>query len=237
MVGPCPVVDPSILRVDTVAPIRYVKRLGNRSDTCEHQNECDSHADTCVAGSNFVLLSRFEPQRYVTVRGYDGGSKRMMPIASVCSVYVDPSTSIRYLLIIHEALFASTLKGSLLNPNQMRNHGVIVHDTPVQFDPASDHCIRANTEEGDPICIPLSLEGVVSGFSSRKPTPEELAENLPRIVLTSDIPWDPNDPKFALKEQDAVQNRQVATVQVTSCDGEVAQANQTRFVKAVRLYN
>ena len=56
-------------------------------------------------------------------------------------------------------------------------------------------------------------------------------------MLTSDIPWDPNDPKFALKEQDAVQNWQVATVQVTSCDGEVAQANQTRFVKAVRLYN
>ena len=34
-----------------------------------------------------------------------------------------------------------------------------------------------------------------------------------------------------------VQNRQVATVQVTSYDSEVAQANQTRFAKAVRSYN
>ena len=89
-----------------------------------------------------------------------------MPIGSVCSVYIEPVTSTRYLLILHEALIFMDMKGTLLDPNQMCCNGLIVNDTPVQFNPDSDLCIHAKSEEGDAVCIPLSMEGIMSGFLS-----------------------------------------------------------------------
>ena len=51
------------------------------------------------------------------------------------------------------------------------------------------------------VSIPLTLEGIMSGFESRKPTWEEY-ETLPRVVLTADTPWEPNSSDFSLHEED-----------------------------------
>ena len=138
------------------------------------RTECDSHADTCVAGCNTVKLS--DDGRAVTVHGFTDDSQPHpnIPIATVATVWIGPEGA-PYLLIIHEALFFGDLvHGSLLNPNQLRANHVKVHDTPRQFEPSSTHSIHAVTEDGDAVTIPLTLRGIMSGFESTKPTAEDL---------------------------------------------------------------
>jgi hypothetical protein len=82
------------------------------------------------------------------------------------------------------------------------------------------------------ITIPLELTGVVSYFSSHKPSAEEL-ENCRRITLSSDVPWDPNNPSWEKQERAMDQQMRVSEVirngdrdpDVTHVDGE-----ETHFV-------
>ena len=59
---------------------------------------------------------------------------------------------------------------SLICPNQLRDFGVKVYDTPKQFDSSSPHAI-----ETDQLKIPLQLKGVISGFATRKPSEDEIS--------------------------------------------------------------
>ena len=222
--------------MDTVAPIRYIKRLSSRPFS-DRRNELDSHADTCIAGNNFVVLSNILPRTIVTVHGFQAGLGTKMHVASACSLYVDPVSSQKYLLILNEALIAPDLQGSLLNPNQLRFNGLTVNDIPVQFDSKSDHCIHALTEQGDSVSIPLSLEGIMSGFFSRQPTPDELREDLPHIVLTSVQPWEPDHSMFERLEDDAVRSREVSAAHShrigTGCHSD---PNVVRLIGAVKSF-
>ena len=76
----------------------------------------------------------------------------------------------------------------------MRSYGVIVNDTPTQFNESLDHSIKAEGQT-----IPLALDGVISYFESQKPAADEL-ENCRRITLTSDKSWNPNDTSFTQQE-------------------------------------
>ena len=78
---------------------------------------------------------------------------------------------------------------SLLNPNQLRAHGVEVQDNP--FEP-----IQCHIDTGfDDIKIPLSIQGTVIFVNTRTPTEVELCE-CPHITLTSSKTWDPHNIKF-----------------------------------------
>ena len=83
--------------------------------------ELDSHADTCVAGSNFYFVGG--DGRTVNVSPFTKSINSIadVPIGTVATLYHHPATGVEYLLIFHEALFlGSKLKGpSLLCPNQM----------------------------------------------------------------------------------------------------------------------
>ena len=50
----------------------------------------------------------------------------------------------------------------------------------------------------DALKVRSSIDGL--SFSSHLPTDDELV-NCRRLVLCSNIPWDPNDPSFALQER------------------------------------
>jgi len=66
------------------------------------------------------------------------------------------------------------MNNSLLCPNQLRAHGMIVDDCPRHLAPAdrpSTHSIYSPEEE---FTIPLLLKGVTSFFTSRTPTIQEL---------------------------------------------------------------
>ena len=122
-------------------------------------------------------------------------------IAMITTLWEDLTDRQLYILLIHEALyFGDCLKQTLLNPNQLQAHGLLVEDVPHQFDPKLSHLIH---ELKSRISIPLCLDGVISTFPSLKPTWEEY-NLLPHIELTSDMPWDPHSVEYAEREENCV---------------------------------
>jgi hypothetical protein len=101
------------------------------------------------------------------------------------------------ILIIHEALwFGDQNARTLLNPKQIRACGLTVNNVPQQFDPSSSFSIVDPTQDLE---IELSVHGVAAGFTSHKPTIQEL-EPYPHYELTSKSIWDPNDGSLAEAE-------------------------------------
>jgi hypothetical protein len=102
----------------------------------------------------------------------------------------------------------------------------VVSDTPKQFDSKSSHAIEVPAEN---LTIPLEMNGVVSYFSSHKPSEDELA-NCRRVTLSSDVPWDPNDPSWETQEKAMDRQQRVSEVilngdrypDVARVDGEEA---------------
>ena len=190
---------------------RYVKNIHRKiAATSVELPRCelDSHADTCVAGNNTLLVSHNDQK--VTVNAYSDELKsiRNILIATVATLYEDPQTGDMYILIIHQALyFGDRLNSSLLNPNQLRHAGLVVDDVPRQFDSKSTHSIYL---PHDKVRIPLTLEGVISGFESRKPTWKEYNDaDIPHFEITSDAPWMPASANFAEKEMTVARVSQV----------------------------
>jgi hypothetical protein len=121
-----------------------------------------------------------------------------VPIGTVATAWVDPETSEVIVIVMNEALFfGDRLDHTLICPNQLRSFGIIVNDTPKQFDSTSTHSIEVPS---DNMTIPLEMNGVVSYFASHKPSTDELL-NCKRIVISSDVPWDPNDPSWERQER------------------------------------
>ena len=184
---------------------RFVKHVfrvsASKKSSCDDDDmrtELDSHADTCVAGRNTLLVS--DDGRQVTVHPYSGEYKPIqdVSIATVATMWIHPKNGQPYILIINEALyFGDRVDVTLLNPNQLRANGVMVEDVPRQFDTKSSHSIYHPTAK---LRIPLSLDGISSGFVSRKPTWEEYGQ-YPHVELTSPMRWDPSSDQFAKKEE------------------------------------
>ena len=169
------------------------------TDRCE----LDSHADTIVGGANCVLLET--TGETATVHSFSDERKPFsdVPIGTIATSWVRPETSEVIVLVMHEALyFGDRLDHSLICPNQLRSYGIVVDDVPRQFDPQSVHSIVV---PGEDVTIPLDMNGVVSYFASHKPSEDDL-DNCRRVVLSSDVPWNPSDPIFEIQER-AVESR------------------------------
>ena len=162
--------------------------------------ELDTHADTCVAGSNTVVLDLTGKTVNVTPfceTAYE--SMKEIPIATVATAYDCPFTGKVYVLVLNEVLyFGDKMTHTLLCPNQLRANGLILDDCPTQFNENSSHSIYI------PSCdlrIPLELDGVISGVVTRQPTMAELDDLSLHVELTSDLEWDPYSPDFASVEE------------------------------------
>ena len=171
--------------------------------------ELDSHADTVVAGSNMVMLPNGDTKQRVTVSGYSPDLPVMenIPIASCATAYSSPDTGEVFILVFHQALyFGKKLPHSLLCPNQMRDAGHVVNDTPRQYDDKSTHSIMVcDPDLNYNLNIPLMLQGVISCFCSRQPTTEELNPgNCEWITMTMDEPWDPTSTRFKSREEELI---------------------------------
>ena len=95
-------------------------KRGNMSS--EGQLELDTHANTCVAGANKVVLDSTENQDSVTPfceEEYEPVTEKL--IATVATVYNCPDTGKAWVLIINEVLYFSSKKANtLLCPNQLQ---------------------------------------------------------------------------------------------------------------------
>jgi hypothetical protein len=201
--------------------------------------ELDSHADTCVAGANTILLEK--TGRVVNVLPYntDYAPKKNIPIATVATAWDDPKTGKTYIMVLHETLyFGDQLPYTLLNPNQIRANGLKVDETPRQFDAHSMHSIVIVDHD---LTIPFVLRGIFSGFESRRPTVQEMEECL-HVELTADMEWNPHDSDFAKEErsvefrESTKQIRQVQSYDQDERDEDDEKA-RTRRAKGTTLTN
>ena len=123
-----------------------------------------------------------------------------IPIASAGTVYESTENGDLYLLIFHECIFLGPrIHNSLICPNQLRDFGLSVQDTPRRYDPNSLHGIHIPKAD---LNILMSSDGVISYFDTRLPTDEEI-NTLPRIEMTSPLPWDPRAVHFTRDEESA----------------------------------
>ena len=98
---------------------------------CVDRSKMDSHADTCVAGCNMVVLEDTGQTVSVTLFTSEYNALKGIPIVSAATAYDCPTDGETYLLIFNECLFlGERLPVSLLCPNQLRAFGLSVCDTP-----------------------------------------------------------------------------------------------------------
>lgn len=149
-------------------------------------NECDTNADTCCLGTNFIVLSY--TSRTADVYPYDKSYQPItnVPIVSGATAYDDIKTGTTYVLVINEGLYYGPKLGhSLINPNQIRQNGIHFWDNP--YDTSHDLSI-----ETDIVTVPLYTKGTKVYFKTRTPTKHELERCL-RVHLTSTHFWEPTE--------------------------------------------
>ena len=101
--------------------------------------ELDSHADTCIAGHGFAVYEETGDtcmvypfsEKYKPIR---------VKIVNAITTYTNRK-GVNYILLFNNVLYLPDMEVSLLCPNQLRDHGLIVEDCPRQFDSSSGHCI------------------------------------------------------------------------------------------------
>ena len=132
-------------------------------------NECDTDADTCCLGKNFIVYKY--TQRTADVYAYDKSYEPAInvPIVTGATAYDDPISGITYILIFNESLYyGEKMDHSLFNPNQLRKYGIPVWDNP--FDHERPFAIQVSDE----VEIPLLSKGTKIYFETRSPTESEL---------------------------------------------------------------
>ena len=146
-------------------------------------NECDTDADTCCLGQNFVIYQR--TNRTAEVYSYDPKAPpKTVPIVTGATCYDDPISGESLILLFHESLYyGRDLTHSLVNPNQIRYNGIPTWDNP--FDTERNFGIEVDNGT----FIPFQSKGTKIYFRSRTPTPTEL-QDCRKIDMTSMDAWD-----------------------------------------------
>ena len=98
--------------------------------------ELDSHADTVVLGSNYVVLHHTGKACEVSPYTDEYDAITDVPVVRGTTFWTDQHTNEDYILIFNEALWmGDTLAHSLINPNQLRAFGTLVQDNHYHTNP------------------------------------------------------------------------------------------------------
>jgi hypothetical protein len=141
-----------------------------------------------------VLVSRYDP----------AGNPKTLTTVSAALAYDFPESGRTVCLILHHAIYLTTLQHNLLCPMKMRLDGVIVNETPrfqCEIPTESSYSVVVRGVSGDEtITIPLFLKGVTSCMTTRKPAKFEF-ENCDHFELTAERPaYDPHCESYASQE-------------------------------------
>ena len=171
------------------ATTRNISRVRN-DRTIYNKMELDSHADTVVLGNNCIILSYSGRECDVSPYTDTYDAIKGVPIVKGATAWTSDLTGETFILVFNEALWmGEVMEHSLVNPNQLRHHGVDVQDNPY-----STTQMHISTED-DEFILPLAAEGTTIYFSSRTPTDKEL-QTCRHITLTSNAEWNPRDVTF-----------------------------------------
>ena len=189
---------------------KIFKGADRGSPRYEGRCEIDSHADTFVAGRNCTLMHYTERVCDVMPYSDEYEAKSNVPIAQVATGYTS-SNGQRYILIFNEALWMPELENSLVNPNQLRHHGVVVQDNPYDDDPMT---IRTDDESSEFVAC-LKSEGTIIFLDTWTPTDRDLA-NYPHVIMSSSSHWNPQEVRFpgiTQTEVEEIESRGIAMVE------------------------
>ncbi len=193
-----------------VAPVRMIKSTRSKSNSNKISVELDSHADTCVVGSNVLVVHDHE--RFVDVYGFDKETRHAnASTVDAAIAYKDPVTHSMVILMINQAIKIDSMHNILICPMQCHAHGTIINDCPkfVSASPAEDyHALLVHDPDGcsPPLTILLSLDGITSYFEAICPSLLEYEDkNIPKYHLTSKSPlWDPSTSMYSSQEDGMV---------------------------------
>ena len=136
------------------------------------RSELDSHADTSCLGQDWIVDSY--TGETCTVFAYDNSYKpKSIKIVNGYTAY-DHHDGTTFIIWINQALHMPTLEHSLIFPNQMRNHGIEVHDCPRSLAPADAPSIHSIIVDEFDLIIPLKMLGIISYFPTRLPSGREI---------------------------------------------------------------
>jgi hypothetical protein len=152
--------------------------------------EMDSHADTCVAGPNFIVLEFTGEQCDVTPYTTDYQPIINVAVVNAATAFTNELTGETVILHFNQVLwYGKRMNMSLINPNQLRHFGITVSDDPTD----STRPFGISTEE---IFIPFQMDGTTVYFETRVPTAWEL-ENCKTIQVTDSTVWNPSSVTIA----------------------------------------
>jgi hypothetical protein len=126
-----------VRRAAAVLTTRHVRTTNTKKSWTDppantaSENECDTNADTCCLGRNFVVLH--PTFRTADVYVYDTSIKPIenVPIVSGATAYDDPASGKTFILVFNESLYyGDCLDHTLINPNQVRAFGIPFGDNP-----------------------------------------------------------------------------------------------------------
>jgi hypothetical protein len=182
---------------------RYLSKLSlptnSISSHAEELTELDSHADTCIAGQNYVVqhFTGVTCEVYPYDKSYE---PQVVQIVDAITAYDHAVSGETYILVLNQALHMPNQQPSLFCPNQLRHNGLIVNECPTQWaDPTMEHPHSIIFPNED-VIIPLEMTGIMSGFSTRKPTELEI-KNCTWLTMTSTQNWDPSSNEFEEQEE------------------------------------
>lgn len=145
--------------------------------------EMDTHADTCVAGSNFLMCEFDGTTCEVMPFSSEYESMKDIPIVSAATAWTNEETGETVILYFHQVLwYGDKLNNSLINPNQLRHFG-----RPV-CDDITDRNRTFGIDVDNEFVIPFTMEGTTISFTSRVPTRWEM-ENCRIFIMTDESPW------------------------------------------------
>jgi hypothetical protein len=161
--------------------------------------ELDTHEDTCCFGKGAYIMST-DHHSCAKVSGFSVklGKVISVPIVTATVAYDCPISFQTYILIFHQSLYIEKLNSHLICPNQLRLAGKTVNDCPLQFTPTSKRTAETHLLQTRQLVIQLKLKVVISYFSTRMPSQDEInnIEKYTQLEMTATSLWDPYNETF-----------------------------------------
>ena len=163
-------------------------------------NVCNTNADTCCLGKNYVILNN--TSRTANVYAYDTSIKTLkgVTIVSRATAYDDLGTNTPNILVVDKDLYyGNKLDHSLINPNQVRAYGINFWDNT--FDRQRGLTIALSDE----VKIQMQTMGTKILYKTRVPTELEM-RTCHYITMTSPQAWDQSQVNLSETRREKKQN-------------------------------
>eukprot|EP00986_Skeletonema_menzelii_P007458 scaffold2934_cov146-Skeletonema_menzelii.AAC.1 len=186
------------------------------------RNETDSRADTCVLGRNYRYIA--DTGQVCNVNGFHNEFEQLtdVHVVDAATGWFHPDTGKLYILVIKQGLWMPDMDHSLINPNQIRDFGIDLHDNPYDMG-------RKFGIAHEDAFIPFHTSGATVFFDTFKPTQEQYDDpaNV-KIILTASSSirtWDPHAVDMSRHQAP----RSVQNVRVSAMAIEVAPDQSGEF--------